>query len=65
MAEFTWGIQLPGEDVPRPLTTDYVLSEGEELDFDGRTWTIARVELEEAGEDATGIVTVMPPHEPR
>jgi hypothetical protein len=64
MAEFTWDVQLPGEDLPRRVATDYLLSEGEELDIDGRTWTIDRVDTDRSIEDATGIVTVVPPHEP-
>jgi hypothetical protein len=64
MPEFTWDVQLPGEDLLRRVTTDYVLSEGEELTVDGRTWTIDRVETDPSLEDATGVVTVIPPREP-
>jgi hypothetical protein len=64
MPEFTWDVLLPGEDLPRRLTTDYILSEGEELTLDGRTWLIERVEIDDAIEEATGIVAVVPPHDP-
>lgn len=65
MAEFTWDVHLPGEDLPRRVTTDYLLSEGEELTIDGRAWTVDRVDTDQSIDDATGIVTVVPPHEPR
>ena len=31
--EFTWDVFLPGEDLPHRLTTDYFLSEGEEMSW--------------------------------
>ncbi|HEY2542638.1 MAG TPA: hypothetical protein VGH92_06250 [Gaiellaceae bacterium] len=64
MPEFTWDVLLPGEDLPRRLTTDYILSEGEELTLDGRTWLIEGVEIDDSIEEATGIVAVVPPHDP-
>lgn len=64
MPEFTWDVLLPGEDLPRRLTTDYILSEGEEVTLDGRMWLIERVEIDDSIEDTPGIVSVTPPHEP-
>jgi hypothetical protein len=71
MPEFTWDVQLPGEDLPRRLTTDYLVSEGEEVVVDGREWLVERVDLterdevdEEATDVATGIVVAVPPNEP-
>ena len=70
MEEFTWDVQLPGEDLPRRLTTDYLVSEGEEIAVDGREWLVERVDLTEADERdetadvATGIIAVVPPNEP-
>lgn len=61
---------LPGEDLPRLLTTDYLVSEGEEIDIDGRRWLVERVDLTEGDDiDETasipaGLVTVVPPREP-
>lgn len=64
VAEFTWDVHLPGEDLPRRVTTDFLLSEGEELAVGGRTWTIERVDTDRSIDEPTGIVTVIPPHEP-
>jgi hypothetical protein len=60
--EFTWDVQLPGEDLPRRLTTDYLVSDGEEIVVDGREWLVERVDITET--DATGIIVVVPPNEP-
>jgi hypothetical protein len=71
VAEFTWDVLLPGEDLPRRLTTDYLVSEGEEVVVDGREWLVERVGLterdevdEEATDVATGIIVAVPPNEP-
>lgn len=64
MPAFMWDVLLPGEDLPRRVTTDYLLSEGEELTLDGRAWLIERVEIDASIEDASGIVAVVPPHDP-
>ena len=70
MAEFTWDVLLPGEDLPRLLTTDYLLSQGEEIEIDGRSWLVERVDLtdrndiDEAADTAAGVVTVVPPRGP-
>lgn len=70
MVEFTWDVQLPGEDLPRRLTTDYLLSEGEEIAIDGRRWLVERVDLTERAEPdeatnvPTGLVAVIPPNDP-
>lgn len=67
MEEFTWDVQLPGEDIPHRLTTDYLISEGEEIVVDGREWLVERVDLtdtddiDEAADVATGIIAVAPP----
>jgi hypothetical protein len=70
VAEFIWDVLLPGEDLPRRLTTDYLVSDGEEIEIDGGGWLVERVELTErddGGESANvsaGVVTVVPPDEP-
>jgi hypothetical protein len=70
VAEFTWDVHLPGEDLPRRLATDYLLSEGEEIVVDGREWLVERVDLaetddiDEAANVAIGIIAVVPPNEP-
>jgi transcriptional regulator of aromatic amino acid metabolism len=66
MPEYTWDVLLPGEDLPRILTTDYLVSEGEEIDIDGSEWLVERVELNERDDDEAanvpaGVVTVIPP----
>lgn len=69
VAEFTWDVQVPGEDLPRRLTTDYLVSEGEEIVVDGREWLVERVEIiendetDETASVATGIIAVVPPNE--
>ncbi len=65
MAEFLWDVQLPGEDLPRRLSTDYVLSEGEQITVDGRAWLVERVATDETmPEGVSGLVFVVRPHEP-
>lgn len=68
MAEFTWNVCLPGEDLPHPLTSDYLLQEGEVINIDGREWLADRVELrdETAGAEAAGagIVLAIAPEGP-
>lgn len=59
MATFNWDVLLPGEDIPRSLTTDYILSEGEEITVEGTPWLIEHVEIDESIADATGIVSVI------
>ncbi|HEY5099768.1 MAG TPA: hypothetical protein VII54_06920 [Gaiellaceae bacterium] len=67
MPEYTWDVLLPGEDLPRVLTTDYLVSEGEEIEVDGSEWLVERVELterddiDETADVPMGIVTVVPP----
>ena len=59
---FTWDVFVPGEDLPHPLTTNFPLSEGEEITVDGRGWLVGSVELIEAEDPenvATGTVTVI------
>jgi hypothetical protein len=69
--EFTWDVFVPGEDLPHRLTTDYLLSAGEEITVDGRAWLVEGVELIEAAGDveeqvdvATGTVTVLASSDP-
>ena len=57
---------VPGEDLPHRLTTDYLISEGEEVTVLGRAWLVEDVELIETTDDvgdpvhaATGTVTVV------
>jgi len=60
--EYTWSIYVPGEDLPHRLTTDYLVSEGEEIKVDGIEWLVDNVEMEHDAEDAfTGVVAVVPP----
>jgi transcriptional regulator of aromatic amino acid metabolism len=66
VAEFTWDVLFPDEDLPRTLTTDYLVSEGEEIEIDGSEWLVERVEFTEHDDDeaavvAAGVVTVVPP----
>jgi hypothetical protein len=60
MPDYTWAVQLPGEDIPHRLTTDYLVSEGEEIEIDGREWLVENVEIADEAE-LTGIVSVVPP----
>ncbi len=60
MPDYTWEIRIPGEDLPRELTTDYLVSEGEEIEVDGSEWLVEDVEIEDEAA-LTGIVTVVPP----
>jgi hypothetical protein len=65
MAEFAWDVHLPGEDLPRRFRTDYLLSEGDEIDVDGRPWVVEAVEMiDDAGDPASGVVVVAPLHDP-
>ena len=65
MPEYVWDVQLPGEDVPQRVTTDYLVSDGEVITVNGREWLIEQVELVEPvgdddEEDPTGVVSVVP-----
>jgi hypothetical protein len=62
MPEFTWDVHVPGEDLPHRLTTDYLVSEGEEIEVDGREWLVDSVEMTEV-DVVTGIVAVVPLHD--
>jgi hypothetical protein len=64
MPAYSWDVQLPGEDLPHRVTTDYLLSEGEEVVVDGRTWLVESVDLEERSDEPVGRVTVALPREP-
>jgi hypothetical protein len=60
MAEFSWAVYVPGEDLPLTLTTDYLVSEGEEIEVDGSTWLVETVQIEDEAA-LTGIVTAVSP----
>ena len=65
VAEFRWDVQVPGEDLPRRVTTDYAVSEGEQITIGGHTWLVERVETNETMVDEiAGLVHVVEPHEP-
>jgi hypothetical protein len=63
VAEFSWDVFLPGEDLPHPLKTDYVLQEGEAISIDGREWLADRVEIRDEMAGA-GIVLAVAPEGP-
>ena len=64
MAEFVWDVFVPGEDLPHRLTTDYIVSDGENVTVDGRRWLVEHVVIDEAIEGATGTIAVVAPEEP-
>jgi hypothetical protein len=63
--KYAWDVYLPGRDLPERLTTDYRLSDGEEVVVGGATWLVERVEID-TDEDVPGALRlhVVPPHEP-
>jgi hypothetical protein len=64
MPEFAWDVFVPGEDLPHRLTTDYLLSEGEQVTVDRRDWLVESVEIDDAIEGAVGMVAVVAAEEP-
>jgi hypothetical protein len=64
MPEYVWNVQLPGEDLPRRITTDYLVSDGDQLTVGGAIWIVERVVTGEDIEDAAGVVWVEAPTEP-
>jgi hypothetical protein len=38
VADYTWDVFLPGEDLPQKLTTDYLIQEEETITVAGREW---------------------------
>lgn len=60
MPTFKWDVLVPGKDLPHPLTTDYILSEGEEITVDGAAWIVERVDIDDSIQEANGIVSVTP-----
>jgi hypothetical protein len=58
---FSWDVYVPGEDLPHSLTTDYLVSEGEQISVDGRAWLVEHVELDEPTEVVTGRISVVAP----
>jgi len=59
MAEYAWNVFVPGEDLPHRLTTDYLVSEGEQVTVDGRPWLVEHVDIDEAIEGAVGTISVV------
>ncbi len=57
---------VPGDDLPRRVATDYVVSEGELVAVDGEQWLVERVVMpeESEGDGVVPLVYVEPPHEP-
>jgi hypothetical protein len=64
MPEYVWDVQIPGEDLPRRITTDYLVNDGEQITVDGRAWIVERVATAEEIEGAAGVVWVTSPTEP-
>jgi hypothetical protein len=64
-AEYAWDVFVPGEDLPRRITTDYVVTDGDLVTVGGRRLLVERVELpDDPDEDVVPVVHVSPPHEP-
>jgi hypothetical protein len=62
---YTWDLFLPGQDLPRRFITGSVLSEGELLSVDGRTFLVEQVVIPEDEDDgAVPVVHMSVPHEP-
>jgi hypothetical protein len=60
--QFTWDVQLPGEDLPRQVTTDYLVNEGDTISVDGRDWIVEGVEMDPGDElVSSGVVRVETP----
>ena len=64
MSEYVWDVQLPGEDLPHRVETDYLLTDGEEITLGGLPWIVEHVELSAESAPPTGTVTVAPSHGP-
>ena len=63
--ELSWDVFIPGDDLPRRITTDYVLTEGELVVVDGRSWLVERVVLPAPDEaDVVPVAHLTAPHEP-
>jgi hypothetical protein len=61
VVEYRWDVHVPGEDLPHRVITDYLVSEGEEIEVGGLEWVIDSVEMTEV-DAVTGVVTVVPRH---
>jgi hypothetical protein len=60
-----WDVFVPGDDLPKRVTTDYVVTEGELVGVDGHQWLVERVVFPERDENGVvPLVYVEPPHEP-
>ena len=63
--EYAWDVFVPGEDLPRRVTTDYIVTDGELISVDGRNLLVQRVDLPDDGDgDVVPLVYVDAPHEP-
>lgn len=62
--ELRYDVFVPGEDIPRTLETEAVLSEGDLVTIDGREWLVERVDLLDAEAGVAGQAHVAPVHEP-
>jgi len=69
MPTYLWQVFVPGEDLPRELRTDYLLTEGDLVDVGGR-WLVQSVEVDDDlqvdddAETMRGLVHVAPAAEP-
>jgi hypothetical protein len=61
MAAYTWSVFIPGADLPQTLEIDYLLTEGEEIELDGRDWIVERIEIDDETESMQAYVVA--PHE--
>jgi hypothetical protein len=63
--EYAWDVFVPGEDLPRRVTTDYIVTDGELISVDGRSFLVERVDVPDDEEgDVVPLVYVDAPHEP-
>jgi hypothetical protein len=58
MASYTWDVVVPDADVMRQVTTDYIVSAGEEIVVEGKRWLVTSVQVVDEIPGAAGIVTV-------
>jgi hypothetical protein len=59
-----WDVFVPGDDLPRRITTDYVVSEGELVGVDGTQWLVERVVVPDDEANVVPLVYVEPQREP-
>jgi len=63
MSQYTWNVFASGADLPKRLETDYLLTEGEEIELDGGTWLVERVEPSDGPNAEVRQAYVVLPHE--